>query len=47
MELFEWTIVGELGRDLSKGMRQSIDLLALSSRPQVLFFDEPMIGLES
>lgn len=37
----------KLGRDLSKGMRQKVSICcALLPNPQVLFFDEPMIGLD-
>ena len=37
----------KLGRDLSKGMRQKVSICcALLPEPQVLFFDEPMIGLD-
>jgi len=37
----------KLGRDLSKGMRQKVSICcALISDPQILFFDEPMIGLD-
>jgi ABC-type multidrug transport system ATPase subunit len=37
----------KLGRDLSKGMRQKVSICcALIPDPQVLFFDEPMIGLD-
>lgn len=37
----------KLGRDLSKGMRQKVSICcALLPDPQVLFFDEPMIGLD-
>jgi ABC-type multidrug transport system ATPase subunit len=37
----------KLGRDLSKGMRQKVSICcALLSDPQLLFFDEPMIGLD-
>jgi ABC-type multidrug transport system ATPase subunit len=48
MELFELNDKAEkLGRDLSKGMRQKVSICcALLPDPQVLFFDEPMIGLD-
>jgi len=37
----------KLGRDLSKGMRQKVSICcALITDPQILFFDEPMIGLD-
>ncbi|MCH7400689.1 ABC transporter ATP-binding protein [Belliella kenyensis] len=37
----------KLGRDLSKGMRQKVSICcALLPDPQLLFFDEPMIGLD-
>lgn len=37
----------KLGRDLSKGMRQKVSICcALLTDPKVLFFDEPMIGLD-
>jgi ABC-2 type transport system ATP-binding protein len=37
----------KLGRDLSKGMRQKVSICcALLPEPQILFFDEPMIGLD-
>lgn len=37
----------KLGRDLSKGMRQKVSICcALICNPQILFFDEPMIGLD-
>ncbi|KEO74468.1 ABC transporter ATP-binding protein [Anditalea andensis] len=37
----------KLGRDLSKGMRQKVSICcALICDPQLLFFDEPMIGLD-
>lgn len=37
----------KLGRDLSKGMRQKLSICcALLPDPQLLFFDEPMIGLD-
>ncbi|SMD46359.1 ABC-type multidrug transport system, ATPase component [Aquiflexum balticum DSM 16537] len=37
----------KLGRDLSKGMRQKVSICcALLPDPQMLFFDEPMIGLD-
>ena len=37
----------KLGRDLSKGMRQKVSICCgLLPNPQLLFFDEPMIGLD-
>jgi ABC-2 type transport system ATP-binding protein len=37
----------KLGRDLSKGMRQKVSICcALLTDPQLLLFDEPMIGLD-
>jgi ABC-2 type transport system ATP-binding protein len=37
----------KLGRDLSKGMKQKVSICcALLPNPQLLFFDEPMIGLD-
>lgn len=37
----------KLGRDLSKGMKQKVSICcALLPDPKVLFFDEPMIGLD-
>jgi ABC-type multidrug transport system ATPase subunit len=37
----------KLGRDLSKGMRQKLSICCgLLPDPQLLFFDEPMIGLD-
>ena len=37
----------KLGRDLSKGMRQKVSICcALLPDPNLLFFDEPMIGLD-
>ncbi|WP_291777313.1 ABC transporter ATP-binding protein [Cecembia sp.] len=37
----------KLGRDLSKGMRQKVSICcALLPDPDLLFFDEPMIGLD-
>lgn len=48
MELYELTDKKDkLGRDLSKGMRQKVSICcALLPDPKVLFFDEPMIGLD-
>lgn len=48
MELYDLTDKQDkLGRDLSKGMRQKVSICcALLPDPQVLFFDEPMIGLD-
>lgn len=48
LELFELNDKADkLGRDLSKGMRQKVSICcALLPDPQVLFFDEPMIGLD-
>ncbi|MCE7054754.1 ABC transporter ATP-binding protein [Algoriphagus sp. AGSA1] len=48
LELYELTDKKDkLGRDLSKGMRQKVSICcALLPDPQVLFFDEPMIGLD-
>lgn len=48
LEIFELTDKRDkLGRDLSKGMRQKVSICcALLPDPQVLFFDEPMIGLD-
>ncbi|GHB38231.1 ABC transporter ATP-binding protein [Mongoliitalea lutea] len=48
MEVYELTDKKDkLGRDLSKGMRQKVSICcALLPEPQVLFFDEPMIGLD-
>lgn len=48
LELFELADKRDkLGRDLSKGMRQKVSICcALLPDPQVLFFDEPMIGLD-
>lgn len=48
MELYDLSDKQEkLGRDLSKGMRQKVSICcALLPDPQVLFFDEPMIGLD-
>ena len=48
LELFELADKKDkLGRDLSKGMRQKVSICcALLPDPQVLFFDEPMIGLD-
>jgi ABC-2 type transport system ATP-binding protein len=48
LELYELTDKRDkLGRDLSKGMRQKVSICcALLPDPQVLFFDEPMIGLD-
>jgi len=37
----------KLGRDLSKGMKQKVSICcALLPDPRILFFDEPMIGLD-
>lgn len=48
LELFELDDkANKLGRDLSKGMRQKVSICcALLPDPQLLFFDEPMIGLD-
>lgn len=48
MEVYELTDKKDkLGRDLSKGMRQKVSICcALLPDPKVLFFDEPMIGLD-
>lgn len=48
MELYELADKKDkLGRDLSKGMRQKVSICcALLPDPKVLFFDEPMIGLD-
>lgn len=48
MEMFELDDKRDkLGRDLSKGMRQKVSICcALLPDPQLLFFDEPMIGLD-
>lgn len=48
LEIFELADKKDkLGRDLSKGMRQKVSICcALLPDPQVLFFDEPMIGLD-
>ena len=48
LELFELADKKDkLGRDLSKGMRQKVSICcALLPDPQVLFFDEPMIGFD-
>ena len=48
LEMFELADKRDkLGRDLSKGMRQKVSICcALLPDPQVLFFDEPMIGLD-
>ena len=37
----------KLGKELSKGMQQKISICcALLIKPQVIFFDEPMVGLD-
>jgi ABC-type multidrug transport system ATPase subunit len=37
----------KLGKELSKGMQQKVSLCcALLTDPQVMFFDEPMVGLD-
>lgn len=48
MEIYDLTDKADkLGRDLSKGMRQKVSICcALLPDPQLLFFDEPMIGLD-
>lgn len=48
LEIYDLTDKGsKLGRDLSKGMKQKVSICcALLPDPQLLFFDEPMIGLD-
>ncbi|NVJ85875.1 MAG: ABC transporter ATP-binding protein [Algoriphagus sp.] len=48
LEIYDLTDKAKrLGKDLSKGMRQKVSICcALLPDPQVLFFDEPMIGLD-
>jgi ABC-type multidrug transport system ATPase subunit len=48
LEIYDLTDkVNKLGRDLSKGMKQKVSICcALLPDPQLLFFDEPMIGLD-
>lgn len=37
----------KLGKELSKGMQQKVSICcALLTQPQVIFFDEPMVGLD-
>lgn len=48
LERFDlWEKRGKLGKELSKGMQQKLSVCcALLHRPQVVVFDEPMIGLD-
>lgn len=48
LEIYDLTDKAKkLGKDLSKGMRQKVSICcALLPDPSVLFFDEPMIGLD-
>lgn len=48
LEIYDLTNkANKLGRDLSKGMKQKVSICcALLPDPQLLFFDEPMIGLD-
>lgn len=48
LEIYDLTDkANKLGRDLSKGMKQKVSICcALLPDPQLLFFDEPMIGLD-
>lgn len=48
LERFElWDKKDKLGKELSKGMQQKLSLCcALAHKPQVVIFDEPMVGLD-
>jgi len=48
LERFElWDKKDKLGRELSKGMQQKLSIIcALVHKPEVIVFDEPMIGLD-
>jgi ABC-2 type transport system ATP-binding protein len=42
-----WDKRGKLGKELSKGMQQKVSICCgLLSEPKLIFFDEPMIGLD-
>ena len=42
-----WDKKNKLGKELSKGMQQKVSICcALLHRPQVIIFDEPMVGLD-
>lgn len=48
LERFElWDKRNKLGKELSKGMQQKLSICcALLPRPQVIVFDEPLVGLD-